>query len=323
MVGVGIVVALVAASGNAVAVVLMALEARTSPDSETMRASLLMRLARRPRWLAAVGVMIFAGVLQITALALAPIAIVQPTLATSQLMLLAIARARRPDVVGLRELTGSLLVVGGIGAVVAAAPAHHSTYGLRSALFMPMAVVGGLALATFAVGRWRPGTRGVLVIGAGLAYAWVNFVAKLLSNAADTGAWWLVAVWVPAIIAVGAIAFLEENSALQHRLAISVAPVIAALNVPLPVLMALWSGVEPWRGGPLHAGLLPLGLVLAAAGACTLGSSHVVAELSAGGGRQPAQDGSARLRKRRFPRAPSALALERGGGQTQAAHERK
>lgn len=316
-------VALVAALANAVAVVLMALEARSSPYSETMRASLLMRLARRPRWLAAVGVIIFAGVLQVTALALAPIAIVQPTLATSQLMLLAIARVRRPDVVGLRELWGSLLVVGGLGAVVAAAPAQHSTYGLRSGLILPMALVGGLALATFAVGRWHPGTRGVLVIGAGLAYAWVDFVAKLLSNAADSGTWWLVGVWVGAIIAVGAIAFLEENSALQHSLAISVAPVIAAFKVPVPVLMALWSGVEPWRGGALQAALLPLGLVFAAAGAYMLGSSHAVAEVSAGERAQHAQGGSAPLPKNAPPRAPSALALESGGRQTQPAHERK
>jgi hypothetical protein len=280
MTGLGVGVALVAALGNAVAVVLLAQEARRSPDSEAMHASLLMRLAHRPRWLFAVAVMVVAGVLQITALTFAPIAIVQPTLATSQLMLLAYARVRRPGLVGLRELAGSLLVVAGIGCVVAAAPLEHSSYGLQSGLILPMAVVGGLALATFVLGRWHPGARNLLAIGAGLAYAWADFVAKLLSNAVASGKWGLMGVWIGAIIAVGTLAFLEENTALQHRLAIAVAPVIVALKVPVPVLMALWSGVEPWRGDLLHEAVLPLGLVLAAAGAFTLGHSRAVVQIS-------------------------------------------
>ncbi len=322
MLAVGIGVALVAALGNAIAVVLLALEARRTPDSEAMHASMFKRLARRPRWLAAVGVMIVAGVLQITALSLAPIAVVQPTLATSQLMLLAYARVRRPEVVGLREVAGSLVVVAGIGCVVAAAPSSRTSYGLTSGLILPMAVVGGLALATFIAGRAHPRARGLLVVGAGLAYAWADFVAKLLSNAVDKGTWWLVGVWVAAIIAVGALAFLEENSALQHKLAITVAPVIVAFKVPLPVLMALWSGVEPWRGGVLDGALFGLGLVLAAGGAATLGSSHAVAQVSGGGGgsRSEARGGGEAAAT---PRPASALPLERGGGETHPAHQRE
>ena len=291
MIGAGIGVALVCALGNAIAVVMLAAEARRSPDSEAMHASLFARLARRPRWLAAVGVMVVAGMLQITALALAPIAIVQPTLATSQLMLLAYARWRRPEVVGRRETLGSLLVVGGIGCVVAAAPTQQTSYGLRSGLILPMAVVGGLVLVTFALGRAHHRGRTLLIVGAGLAYAWADFVAKLLSNAVDSGTWWLVGVWIGAIIAVGALAFLEENSALQHRLAITVAPVIVAFKVPLPVLMALWSGVEAWQAQVLNTALLLGGLALAAGGAYLLGSSHAVAGVSAGErNRRPRED---------------------------------
>jgi hypothetical protein len=315
--GVGIGVALVAALGNAIAAVLLALEARRTPDSEAMHASMFKRLAKRPRWLAAVGVMIFAGILQIAALSLAPIAVVQPTLATSQLMLLAYARSRRPEVVGMREVVGSLLVVAGIGCVVAAAPSQHTSYGLTSGLIAPMSIVGGLAVVTFLAGRSHLRARWLLVVGAGFAYAWADFAAKLLSNAADKGTWWLVGVWVGAMLAVVGLAFLEENSALQHRLAIQVAPVIVAFKVPLPVVMALWSGVEPWRGGPLDGVLFAFGLVVAAGGAYALGRSPAVAQVSS------AERGSS-------PRSPSpsggnrsALALERGGGQAHPAYERK
>lgn len=207
-------------------------------------------------------------------------------------MLLAIARARRPDAVGPREILGSVVVVAGIGCVVAAAPTQQTTYGLRSGLILPMAIVGGLALLTFAVGRGHHRGRWLLIVGAGLAYAWADFVAKLLSNAADTGTWWQVGVWVGALIAVGGLAFLEENSALQHRLAITVAPVIAAFKVTVPVLMALWSGVEHWQGKPLNATLLLLGLALAAGGAYVLGSSHAVAQVSSADVEDPSAKGA-------------------------------
>jgi hypothetical protein len=208
--------------------------------------------------------------------------------------------------------------------VVAAAPLEHTSYGVTTGIAAPMATVGCLALVTFAFGRLHPRVRGLLAIGAGLAYAWSDFVAKLLSSAAATGTWWLVAVWVGAIVAIGGLAFLEENTALQHRLAITVAPVIVAFKVPIPVLMALWSGVEPWRGDLLQEVVLPLGLVLAAAGAYTLGRSHAVAGVSAGDG--PTRvgnraDRTARLPARRPGRQRSALALERGGGESHAAYE--
>ena len=292
MIAAGIAVALVAAAANAAAVLLLRLEARRAPEREAMHASLLLDLAHRPRWLAGIALTVLAAVLQVTALALAPIAVVQPTLATGQLMLVAIARLRRPDVVGARELAGSVLIAGGIGCVVATAPVRVAVSAPADGLAPPLAVVGGLAMAAFAFGRWHPRVRGMLAIGAGLAYAWADFAAKLLSDAASKGRWTLVGVWVGAILLMGTLAFLEENTALQRRLAVTVAPVISAIKIPLPVLMALWSGVEPWRGGALGLVLLPLGLLLAAAGSYLLGSSDAVTALAGSNSRRPGRRGA-------------------------------
>ena len=50
-----------------------ALEARSVDRDQALRASLLARLVRRPRWLAAIGLALFGWVLQIVALGLAPL----------------------------------------------------------------------------------------------------------------------------------------------------------------------------------------------------------------------------------------------------------
>lgn len=280
MIGAGIGLALVTAVANAYAVVLQAAEDRRAPDTKAMRAALLIRLAHRPRWLAGAGLMVLAGIAQITALSFAPIAIVQPTLSTSQLVLLAIARVKLHERVGWTELMGASAIVLGLAGVIVAAPHQSNPQVAAGRLAAPLALVGGAAIIAFLVGRGRPSLRLLLVLGSGLAYACSDFVSKLLSNAASTERWWLAGVWVVVIVAIGAMAFLEETTALQHRPAVTVAPVIGAVKVPLPVLMALWAGLEPWSGNAGTAAILLVGLALAAAGAATLGRSGAVSRVA-------------------------------------------
>ena len=294
MTGVGVALALVAAVADACAVVLTASEDRRTLDRDAMRVSLLRQLMRRRRWLAGTGLMVLVGVAQIVALAFAPIAVVQPLLATSQLVLLAIARFKLREQVGPAEALAAVAIVVGLGGVVYAAPSQSSLAVGAARLAPPLAVVGGLAAAAYVVGRARPAMRLLLVVGAGLAYACTDFIAKLLSDAGASGAWGLAAVWLVALLTVGGAAFLEETTALQVRPAVTVAPVITAVKVPLPVLMALWAGIEPLRGGTASAVVLLAGLALSAAGAAALGRSEVVARLSepvgsgGAGGQQPA-----------------------------------
>jgi hypothetical protein len=298
----GILVALAAAVANAFAIVYQAAEDRRSPISEGARFSLLARLARRPRWLIGTGLLVVAWPLQILALGLAPITVVQPTLAATQLVLLAVARFRLGEHVGAREVFGALTIVAGITAVIVAAP-HHSVRdpeALRVAI--PLAVVGASALAAYLVGRLGIGGGLWFVVGAGLAYAWVDFVNKLLANDVATGRWGLAAVWLAATIGFGALAFLEETTALQRRPAVMVAPVVGAVQDPLPVLMALAAGVEVW-GSASHK-ILPLafGLLLVTVGAVVLGRSEAVARVS---GDEPPAVGSRHRLGMCGPEAPA------------------
>ncbi|HTW12325.1 MAG TPA: hypothetical protein VME01_06265, partial [Solirubrobacteraceae bacterium] len=70
------------------------------------------------------------------------------------------------------------------------------------------------------------------------------------------------------------------NSALQCRSPVIVAPVIGALQEPLPVLMALAAGVEAWNLTILRVAAIAAGLALTAAGAATVAHSPAVARAS-------------------------------------------
>ncbi|HZU60861.1 MAG TPA: hypothetical protein VE983_07840 [Solirubrobacteraceae bacterium] len=283
MAAVGIILALGAAVANAFAVVLQAAEARNTPPGEAARLSLLVRLAHRRRWLAGTGLLVMAWPLQVLALLYAPITVVQPTLAFGQLVLLAVARVRLRERVGLLELAGALAVVAGIGMVIWPAPRHTVQEPGTLRVSLPLVLVGMAALAAFGLGRRRPGGALLFVIGAGLAYAWVDFANKLLANALSDSHWSPAAAWLTAILAFGALAFLEETTSLQQRPAVTVAPVIGAVHDPLPVLMALAAGVESWGPGSHQLVPLALGLAIVTAGAATLGRSRAVARVSAPG----------------------------------------
>src|SRR4051794_15520144 len=73
------------------AVALQAVEARAVGE-RTVGAGMLRSLLARPRWLAATGLAIAGWPLQIGALALAPLTVVQPALALGLVLLLALGR---------------------------------------------------------------------------------------------------------------------------------------------------------------------------------------------------------------------------------------
>jgi drug/metabolite transporter (DMT)-like permease len=280
MVALGIVIAVAAAVANAFAVVLQAAESRRSPLSEAGKVSLLFLLARRPRWLAGTALMVVAWPLQILALTLAPITVVQPTLATGALVLLAVARVRLGERVGRPEVAAATAIVVGIAAIISTAPRHTVREPPALRLAIPLIVVGLAAVAAYLLGRLRRGRQLSFVIGAGLAYAWIDFANKLLANDVSTDRWLGGGAWLLATLAFGTLAFTEETTALQQRPAVTVAPVIVAVQGPLPVLLALWAGVESWASGSQHVVPLALGLALVTAGAVTLGRSEAEARVS-------------------------------------------
>jgi hypothetical protein len=276
----GIAVALAAAVANAFAIVFQAQEDRLTSSEHAARMSLLFLLARRRRWLLGIALMVVAWPLQVLALAWAPITVVQPMLATTQLILLAIARARLNERVRRLEVWAVAATVAGIAAVVWAAPRHMSRDPAEARIALPLALVGGAAVLAYVIGRFRSGAGLWFVIRAGLAYAWVDFVNKLLADDLSNAHWLLAGIWLSTTLAFGALAFLQETTALQRRPAVTVTPVIGAIQDPLPVIMALVAGVESWGAGSDRIAPLVGGLALVTVGAVVLGRSGAVARVS-------------------------------------------
>src|SRR5213080_2911894 len=124
----GVLAALVSAVLYSAGVTLQAMEAREAPTDESLKLSLLKRLVRRRRWLAGTGCVIGGWGMQAIALTLAPITIVQPTLALSVVSLLIIAVNVFHESLRKRELLAALAIVVGVAGLVAVAPSQTAAH---------------------------------------------------------------------------------------------------------------------------------------------------------------------------------------------------
>jgi len=117
------------AAANAAASLLQrSAAAPTAADPATsLRVKLMAVLLRRPRYLAGVGVMAVAFLLQATALSRAPLSVVQPILALELLIVLAALRLQDRRAVTAHEWAGAAAAIAGVGGFIAvAAPAPSS-----------------------------------------------------------------------------------------------------------------------------------------------------------------------------------------------------
>lgn len=274
----GIGVAGAAAVCTAASVGLQSFEARQVEG----RRHLIARLAHRPKWLLGTVLNIAVWPLSVVALTLAPITIVQPMLSTSLLLLLVIGATRLGERVGPREIGAALCIAGGIAGIVLAAPRGSVSHASELRIGIALAIVGVAAIAGCAR-AWRPRSAALAgVVGCGLAYAWTDFANKLVAGNSANGAWGAVAGWVAGILLMGAMAFFAEQRALQRSPATRVAPIISAVKVSIPVLIALGAGAERRGSVPQFAAIVGC-LAVVALGAEMLARSPAVGRLMGGG----------------------------------------
>ncbi len=283
----GAAIAFASAVGNAVALVLQAMEARNSPPEQGSSFRLLLGLARRPRWLVGTLLLIVSWPLQIVALGFAPITVVQPMLSCFQLVLLALAHFWLKERTGGREWSGALGIVAGVTMLIIAAPRravlHPPAWRLVPPLALLLIAILAVHLAARANRRREHPHRFAgldLTIGAGLGYAWTDFVDKLVSNNLYSHHLVIAALWLITVMVSGVLALTYEQTALQQRPASEVGPLVGALQEPLPVILALWGGLEVWQGGAGRVAALALGLLLVGVGATVIARSPVVATVT-------------------------------------------
>ena len=259
------------------AIVIQAQEAREVSTEHGLRLSLIGRLIRRPRWLIGSALGLVAFPLQTVALLWAPLTAVQPADAAGLLVLLFLGARMLHERVGRREIAAVAAIVGGIVVLTVAAPKREVTHVEGADVLLPMLAVAVVAVGPLVLRRWIGASSIGVVIGAGFAFALGAFCAKIVADAIDREAWAGLAIGL-AVAAVAALAgTLSEQTALQRRQATQVAPMIFAIELLVPVALAVLVVGEDWeRSSAL--GILA-GLALVVGGALALARTPTVARM--------------------------------------------
>jgi drug/metabolite transporter (DMT)-like permease len=261
-----------ASSLYALSTSLQALEARREPTSDSLRASLLKKLVRRPLWLAGAAAGVVAWPLQAVALALASVAIVQPALGLGLIVLLVLGARLLHERVGLREVAGAVLIAGAIAVIGWAAPAHTAGFTRGG----QVAVIAALTVATAApyVLRLLGGAGGLATsISAGFGWAAVGLATAQIDQGIADRRWLVALAWGAGVAVASWSSLLVEMTALQTWPATRSIPVVFGIEMVLPAaLLPLLTHTRPG-----HSVSFGAALAVACAGAAILGSSQVVA----------------------------------------------
>jgi len=276
----GIAVALGAACCYELAYVTQALEARQAGDGARIEPTLLRRLLRRPRWVAGTALSGVGALLQIWALTLAPLTVVQPVLALGLVLLLTLSATILREPVGARERLGVAAIVGGVAVVALTAAPEVGEAEASWAVLLLVALLAVPTLLPFALRGLADARLRVLAAAAGDALAAVGL--KLVADATGRGSWPLAVVYAAGAAAAGLLALTAEMSALQRTAATRVAPVVLAGQVLVPSLAGPLVFGEQWGRSAAGGVLLALGLATVTAGAALLGGSAAVADVIAG-----------------------------------------
>lgn len=260
---------------------LQALDAREAPEEQGLQAKLLLRLARRRRWLAGTGLAIAGWPFHLVALSLAPLSLVQPTLALGLVLLLYLGHRVLGERVAAAEIAAVCGVVGAVAILAAAAPAetsHHAGPGRIALAMVPLALVSIAPLVMSRIGL-RPAAA-LLPLASGAAYAFTAVASKLLVDFLHVGNAAGVVFWAALTGLLGFAGLVLEMSALQVRPATHVGPMVFSVQVSVPVLLAPLVGGESWSGTPLGGGVILLAVAATAVSAVVLTRSPAVAAFS-------------------------------------------
>jgi hypothetical protein len=279
----GIAAAVGASTLYSLGIALQAVDAKQAPHDEHLRLALAWGLVRRARWLLGTGMSILGWPLQVVALLLAPLVVVQPALAAGLLVLMLVAERMLGEHAGRYEYAAvGAIVVGMVGAGVFAPP--RSTTHTSEELTITLVLLG-LGLASLVPYLLRllghPRTE-VTMIGAGLAFGWSGVATKLASD--DLAGHHLLpaALWGLSTAIASGVGVLSEMSALQSRPAIQVAPVVFVTQTVVPVVLAPLLLGERFGATPLAGGPLIFSLALLVTGAALLARSPLLLALMEG-----------------------------------------
>jgi drug/metabolite transporter (DMT)-like permease len=258
------------------AVLLQAGEARTIGPEHALRLSLLRRLVARPRWVLGSAIAVLGWPLQLLALSLAPVTLVQPTLALGLVVLLLGATRVLGERVGRREWASAGAVIVGVAVLAVAAPSHTDALPGTTALIVVGAVLGVPVALPLVAGGKRAGSW-TLIAGGGSAFALAAIGSKLLTVEIAAGRPLAAAAWAVVTAAFAGAGFIIDMSAMQRFEASRVAPPMFVLETALPVILAPLLFGERWGATPAGGAVMLAGVLLVLLGGAGLGASRATA----------------------------------------------
>jgi drug/metabolite transporter (DMT)-like permease len=264
-------------------IALQAMDAREAPRDEHLRLALAWSLLRRARWLAGTGLSILGFPLQVVALLLAPLVVVQPALAAGLLVLMFLAQRMLGEHAGRYEyMAMGAIVIGVIGVALAAPPRSATHTSQELTITLVLLGLGFASLLPYLLHMVSRSPAAVTMIGAGLAFAWSGVATKLASDDLSQGHLLTAGAWVLSTAAASGVGVLSEMSALQSRPAIQVAPVVFVTQTVVPVVLAPLLLGESFAATPLGGVPLCASLALLIAGAALLARSPLLLALMEG-----------------------------------------
>jgi hypothetical protein len=264
-------------------IALQAMDAKEAPHGDHLRLALVWGLIKRGRWMLGTGLSILGWPLQVIALLLAPLVVVQPALAAGLLVLVFVGQRMLGEHAGAREyIAMAAIVIGVIGAGLCAPPRSTGHTSERLTILIVLTVLAAGSLLPYILRAMRRSPASVTIVCAGLAFGWSGIATKLASDDLSHGYFAVAIAWGLATAAASAVGVLSESSSLQARPAIQVAPVVFVTQTIVPVALAPVLFGERFYDTPLGGVPLALSLVLLIVGAAVLVRSPLLLALMGG-----------------------------------------
>jgi drug/metabolite transporter (DMT)-like permease len=277
---IAVVIAAVSAAVFALSAVLQQRAARVMPRDTSLSIRLLIRLFRNPVWLAGIGSSALSFLLEAVALYFGPVATVQPVIVLDLVFALPLSVRLRGSKLGWRERLGTVAVVGGLIAFLAAAAPSPGTPVPGITAWAPaLAAVALVAALAVGIGRLAAGTlRAVLLaVAAGVMFGLMSALTKTATTELSHGIVNLLANWPPYALAVTALlALIVVQSAFQSGPLAASMPILDTLEPLTAAGVGIAIFGESLRTAPIALGFEVVGIMAVIAGIWTLDRSPVV-----------------------------------------------
>ena len=279
----GTVAAIGASTLYSLGIALQAHDAKRAPREEHLRPALMLRLMQRARWLFGTGLSILGFPLQLVALLLAPLVLVQPALAMGLIILLLLAERMLGERAGRYEYIAMAAIVAGvIGAGLCAPPSTHTHSGQELTITLVLVGLGLACLLPYLLSAFGRHIALLTITCAGLAFGWSAVATKLAADDLHSNHVLPATLWVLSTAAASCVGVLSEMSSLQRRPAIQVAPVVFVTQTLVPLVLAPLLLGEAFAKTPGGGVPLVLSLVVLVVGAAMLARSPLLLELMVG-----------------------------------------